>query len=53
MILYSSVLSERNEIINFVFDFEILSFFFQRNLLIIKMMNIIRITNFLRIRYNL
>ena len=28
MILYLNVLNERNKIINFVFDFEILSFFF-------------------------
>ena len=38
--LYSNDLSERNEIINFIFDFKILLFFFQ-NLLIIKMINMI------------
>ena len=52
MILYSNVLSERNEIINLILDFETLLFFFQ-NLLIIKTINMIRITYFLRIRYNL
>ena len=52
MILYSNVLSERNEIINFIFDFETLSFFFQ-DLLIIKTINMIRITYSLRIRYDL
>ena len=53
IILYSRTLNERNEIINFVFNFVTLLIFFQRNLLIIKMINMIRIMNFLRIRYNL
>ena len=52
MILYLRILSERNEIINFIFDFEILLFFFQ-GLLIIKTINIIQITYFLRIYYDL
>ena len=42
MILYLNVLSERNEIINLILDFETLSFFFQ-SLLIIKTINMIRI----------
>ena len=50
--LYSSALNERNEIINFIFDFKTLSFFF-KNLLIIKMINMIRITYSLRIRCDL
>ena len=52
IMLYSNVLSERNEIINLIFDFETLLFFFQ-SLLIIKTINIIRITYFLRIRCDL
>ena len=52
IMLHSNVLNKRNEIINFVLDFETLSFFF-KNLLIIKTINITRITYFLRIRYDL
>ena len=46
IILHLNVLNERNEIINLIFDFEVLLFFFQ-NLLIIKTINIIQIMSFL------
>ena len=52
MILYLSALNERNEIINFAFNFETQSFFFQ-GFLIIKIIDMIQITYFLRVRYDL
>ena len=53
--LHLSALKKRNKIINFAFnhDFEILSFFFQKNFLIIKTINMIRITNSLQVRYDI
>ena len=52
IMLHLNVLNERNEIINFIFDFKTLLSFFQ-DLLIIKIINIIRITYSLRIHCDL